>query len=274
MDDERRRILERVAAGELSPAEAAALLDELESGGREAPTTTVEPPPAGSEGPARRIRLVCAMGMAEVIGDPGVREAAAEGPHVARREGEMLVIEGDEQEDWWWGHHGFTFSWLGRSGWDPRIRPRRPRRPPRPHDWWWWVPRQLRVRVNPELPLEVEIQAGSILIRDHRAPIRGAIQAGRATVEGFAAPIELALQAGSVHLRGRIDYGNSRIQCEAGAVILHLERGSSVRISATSALGPVTFNGQPVREPWTVGTGEGSLDITSTMGSVRVTSEE
>jgi hypothetical protein len=273
MDDERRSILERVASGELSPAEAARLLDELESRGREAPTATAEPPQAGSEGPARRIRLVCAMGMAEVVGDPAVREAAADGPHLARREGEVLVIEADQQDDWWWGHHGFTFSWLGRYGGDPRIRPPRPGRPPWPHDWWW-APRQLRVRVNPELPLEVEAQAGSIVVRNHRAPLRAAVQAGRATIEGLAAPIELALQAGSVHLRGRIDHGNSRIQCEAGAVRLHLERGSSVRISATSALGPVTFNGQPVREPWTVGTGTGTLDISTTMGSVRVTSEE
>jgi len=52
--------------------------------------------------------VVRALGSADIIGDPSVREAVAEGPHIARREGDTLVIEGDDEFDM---RSGFMFGW-------------------------------------------------------------------------------------------------------------------------------------------------------------------
>ncbi|MHB8618972.1 MAG: hypothetical protein ACYDAG_05255, partial [Chloroflexota bacterium] len=73
--------------------------------------------------------------------------------------------------------------------------------------------------------------------------------------------------------------GGSHVRCEQGSVRIDLERGSSVAISAHTRFGKVALPGQD--EPnWfmesgdqraVVGDGRASLDIETTMGSVRVT---
>jgi hypothetical protein len=70
----RRAILEEVAAGRLSPADAASLLDA----------------PAGG---ARSVRLRSAYQAVDVVADPTVAELLVEGgTHRVRREGDMLVV--------------------------------------------------------------------------------------------------------------------------------------------------------------------------------------
>jgi len=275
MNDERKAVLERVARGELSPADGAALLEEMEA--REATSSPTEDPrdwtadwardsdwapsqPATTGGGrAERVRIVRAIGTADIVGDPTVLEAVAEGPHVARREGDMLVIEGEEDP---FRMTGFQFAWA--TG---RHRPYRHWRPGRGFPFGDLVP--LRVRVNPDLPLEVESQAGKLMIRGVHAPIRAEVQAGSTDIVDFRSPLDLLVQAGSVRARGRLDHGASRIRCEAGGVRIRLERGSSVRVSARTTLGKVQFDNDG-SEPWVIGGGEGTLDISSTMGSVRV----
>jgi hypothetical protein len=280
MQEERRAVLERVARGELSPAEAATLLEELESnespqpeGDRadprdwaadwaQQPEWTAPPPPEGGSG-ATRIRVVRSIGTADIIGDPTVREAVAEGPHLARREGDTLVIEGRDDDPS--NVAGFVFSWPERH---QRIRHRH--RGPR---FRWGDVTPLRVRVNPDLPLDVEAQAGRLRISGVHGPIRANVQAGGTDISDFRAPLDLTVQAGSITARGRMDQGASRIVCNAGSVRIHLERGSSVRVSAHSTLGKVIFHGHDDRSPWLVGGGDGSLDIDATMGTVGITAE-
>jgi hypothetical protein len=246
MEEARREILKQVAAGELSPEEAARRLDELEARGPVVVTTQIP----GER--ATRIRVVRTAGWAEIVGDPSVQEAVAEGPHSARRDGDTLIIEGEEDSA---ELPGFRFSW--RRGYHVRLGNVRP----------------LQVRVNPELPLEVEAQAGSLRVRGVRAPIRAEVQAGQTRIEGFASPLQLNVQAGSVRASGRLDHGSSRIKCEAGTVRVHLEPGSSVRVSARTTLGKISVDGRPERDGWLVGGGDGSLDIETTMGAVRVSAE-
>lgn len=274
MEDERRAVLERVARGEVSPAEGAAMLDELDA---KAPGASpadardprdwtadwpggeswAEPAPAPSGERAARIRVVRAIGTADVIGDPTVTEAVAEGPHVARREGDTLVIEGN---DGGFDMQGFIFTW-------PRHhRPTHYRRGFGPAGM---LP--LRVRVNPDLPLEVDAQAGRLRIRGVHGPIQANVQAGSTDIVDFRSPFDLNVQAGSVNARGRLDHGTSRVRCDAGSVRVRLEPGSSVRVAARSTLGKVRFDGEDERhQPWVVGRGEGTLDIDATMGTVRV----
>ena len=276
-------MLERVARGELSPAEAASLLEEIEAGGETerdprdwaadwaepAATSDAQAQPPAAEGGATRIRVVCSIGTADVVGDPTVREAIAEGPHVARREGDTLVIEG--QPDAVEMGPGFTFDWAeGRH--ERHMRMRRQMR--RQHGGFRWGGDviHMRVRVNPDLALDADTQAGRLRVRGVHGPIRANVQAGGLDISDFRSPFDVNVQAGSVSARGRLDGGASRVHCEAGSVRINLERGSSVRVSAHTTLGKVVFDGDS-RSPWTVGNGEGTLDISGTMGSVRVSAE-
>lgn len=279
MNDQRKAVLERVARGELSPAEGAALLEEIDAeaahssenedprdwardweadwADRRSDQGVAMPPPSPTGERAARVRIVRTIGTADIVGDPTVNEAVAEGPHVARRDGDTLVIEGEEDP---WGMPGFHFAWGGGRR---RYRGRQRRGFP----FGDLMP--LRVRVNPDIPLEVESQAGKLTIRGVHAPIKADVQAGSTDIVDFRSPIDLSVQAGSVRARGRLDRGASRIRCEAGGVRIRLERGSSVRVSARTTLGKVQFDND-ASEPWVIGSGEGTLDISSTMGSVRV----
>src|SRR5437879_4523874 len=118
MDEERRRILTQVARGELDPSEAAerlAALDERYAAGGESTqeasqdeprTGTFAAPAATRDDQIRRIRIEGQMLGVTVVGDPDVREAVAQGPHSARREGDTLVIASEVGE-------GFSFSPFG-----------------------------------------------------------------------------------------------------------------------------------------------------------------
>jgi len=276
MQEERRAVLERVARGELSPTEAATLLEAIDTSESSEPehdprdwaADWAQEPPSGAppESPAgggvARVRVVRTIGTADIVGDPTVLEAVAEGPHVARREGDTLVIEG--QDDPFDGA-GFMFNWgQGRQ---------RPHRAHRSRGFRWGDMAPLRVRVNPHLPLEIDAQAGKLRVRGVHGPIKANVQAGSTAISDFRGPLDLSAQAGSVTARGRLDAGASRVHCEAGSVRIHLERGSSVRVSARATLGKVRFDPGDSRSPWVVGDGEGTLDIDATMGSVVVTAE-
>jgi len=284
MEDERRAVLERVARGELSPADAAAILEQLEPRTSGAPSATAEEPedwaadwsrdpewqrsealPPSPEGRAARVRIVCSIATADIVGDPSVSEAVAEGPHRARRDGDTLVIEGQD-DGFEMGAFSFAFGDWQRQ---PRVRRHQRGR----HRWGMGVQYPLRVRVNPDLPLDIEAQAGRIRVRGVHAPIKGNVQAGSTDIVDFRSPLDLSVQAGSVSARGVLDRGVSRIRCEAGSVRIRLERGSSVRVTARNTLGKVMFDDEDPRQPWVVGGGEGTLEIDSTMGAVRVAAD-
>ena len=245
MDDPRKEILNRVARGDITPEEGATLLDDLASG--RAPAVTAAGPPGP---PAARIRVSRALGSIVIQGDPSVREAVAVGRHSVRRDGDTLVIEGDDESG------EFAFVWAGRR----QIRFGRP-------DY----AHPLRVQVNPELPLEIETQAGTLKVAGVHSSIKATVQAGSARLEGVEGPLELELQAGSVRADGRLSKGHSRIRCEAGTIRFDLKSGSSVRINAKSSLGKVQVDGATFSDgTWLVGAGEATMDIEATMGSVRM----
>jgi hypothetical protein len=250
MNETKREILAKVAAGTMTAQEAALELEELE-----ASAAFPEPSPTPTVGGVTRVRVVASMGSVTVVGDESVREAVAEGPHVAKREGDVLVIQSREEDEI--ASH-FTFGGKGRFGLDVR-------------DW------KLTVRMNPRLALDAEVQAGSLVVRGIRAPIRAEVQAGSAKLEDFTFPIDLDVQAGSVKGHGRLTEGTSRIRCQAGSVKLELDPTSSVKIRAKTSLGRVSLpgvsavaglrsNGSQAQ----VGAGASTLEIDAEFGSVQV----
>jgi hypothetical protein len=259
MSDERRDILNAVAEGRLAPEEAAERLDELD--GREAERAQV-PAAVG------RLRVSSRYRKLRVIGDPNVREAVAEGSHAVRRDGDTLIVDSDEE-----GESGPAPFWFrfGERPWHGQRGP-------------WWPPAReshLTVRVNPDLPLDADSTAGSLWVTGTRGPLRVEVFAGSARLEDVAGPLDVVAHAGSVHVRSRIDRGASRIRCEAGAVNVQLDEGSSVLVRARSVLGRVLLPqpepaGGGRRDSWgdmrevSIGEGAGTLDIEANMGSVTV----
>lgn len=237
-NQDRREILSRVAAGTISPEEAASRLDSLNRG------------EAAAEPAIRTVRVARHLGSVEVIGDPSVRDAVAEGPHRAHVEGDTMVFEPDATHD----EGSFVFA-FGRS----------------------WGNDKLLIRVNPAVALDLQIQAGNCRVRGVEGPIRADVQAGSATIDGFRSPLALAVQAGSIRASGHLEEGESRISCDAGSVQLSLERGSSVRIVSRATMGKIELPGGVYGshggQEATIGEGTATLNVTTNMGSVRISAE-
>jgi hypothetical protein len=238
---DRREILSRVAAGTISPEEAASQLDAVSHDQEE------------TEPSIHRVRVIKQLGPAEIIGDATVRDAVAVGQHRARIEGDTMIIEGQTMEEW----GSFFFGTPRNLG-----------------------PDRLVVRVNPSLSLDLQLQAGNCRVSGVKGPIKADVQAGSATIEGFSNALDLTVQAGSVRATGCLDAGNSRIACDAGSVNLHLERGSSVHVTARANMGKVSLPGNAEvaagrgTQEVTIGGGAASLVIETTMGSVNLTADQ
>jgi len=272
-DDLRRRILEDVASGALSPDEAAQRLRALDS------PPGPEPEAEGVTEPARRIKVACTAGVVTVSGDADVHEAVATGEHTARREGDLLVIESTRD------FSGFTFGarefWKSRGEWSSgddweqwnRAVAGRGRGP------WAALGEPLAVRVNPELPLEVEIAAGSVAVRDCQGPVRIDGAAGTITVERVGGPLEVSLASGKVLLEASLRRGPSKITCDLGKIDVRLAADSDVRVRAQAVVGKVEVPQHAVAggvlisasEEVVVGEGTSTLELLTRAGAVSVT---
>jgi hypothetical protein len=260
--DLQREILNQVAAGKITAEEGAARLESLDAA--EAPPTEAAPVSATQAGTpdTRRIKIVSQFGSAEIVGDPSVAYVVAEGPHRARQDGDTMVIDHlpfDESDS-------FTFSRGDRRIVNNSVDLHR---------------RNLSVRMNPRLALLASVQAGSVRIEGVQGPIDGEVQAGNCRISGFRGPLNFVIQAGNLSASGRLDGGASKVRCEMGSVKVHLEKGSSVRVTARTTLGKLSIDtegsdqvilGQTGKDV-TVGAGAGSLDIECTMGNVRVSAD-
>lgn len=242
MNDPRREILNQVAAGTISAEEGAARLAGLETPA--APAPRPEPAPAS---PVRQVNVVSRFGNTEVIGDPAVAFAVADGPHQARQDGDTMVIEQSPITDDTTFEFNRPYARIAIPGFD--------------------FHRTLTVRMNPALALRTKVQAGNLSIEGVKGPITTEVQAGNCSVSGFAGPIQLSVTAGNIDARGRLDGGASSIRCAMGEVKVLLEASSNVRINARTMLGEVATEGIKDR---IIGSGSGVLDIDCKMGNVRV----
>jgi hypothetical protein len=264
MKDLQREILSQVAAGKITAEEGAARLESLDS----AQTPPAAEPASASVATqagapsARRIKVISQIGSAEIVGDPSVAYVVADGPHTARQDGDTMVICQTPVEE----NDHFQFSHGDRrltiNGID-------------------FHKRKLTVRMNPKLALFASVQAGSVRIEGVQGPIAGEVQAGNCQVSGFRGPLDFVIQMGNLSASGQLDSGDSKVRCEMGSVKIHLEKGSSVRVTARTTLGKVSIEGEgsdgvvvgQTSKDATIGSGAGSLDIECTMGNVRVSAD-
>ncbi len=260
MPDDIDDILRRVAAGDLAPEAALVLLD-----GDEQPTGAPAYPP----GEVTRIRIVAAYRPVDVIGDPTVAELFVDGPHSVRRESGLVVVEAPE--------------WPSAAA-DPDARPGDEERQGRfsfaslPRTLAWaraWKDHHLSVRVNPHLPLELEITGGQARLSGTEAGVDVRLLASSLKVDRLRGYVTLDVMSSSV--KGFVGpTGRSRISAESSSVKLSLLAGTDLRIHARNRLGKVvlptrvTKGGFPEGEvvDSVVGTGRDSLDIDALMSSV------
>jgi hypothetical protein len=235
--------LNQVAAGTITAEEGVARLQALDSASTPPePAPTLPPPPAPG---IRQVTINSRFGNADIIGDPTVAGAVADGPHRARQEGDSLVID----QSFLSGETTFEFSRsrISIPGFDRGNN--------------------LVVRMNPALALRTRVQAGNLRIRGVDGAITSDVQAGNCVVEGFAGPVNLMVSAGNLEASGRLDGGSSAIRCQMGEVNVNLDKTSNVRITAHTTLGKVDVDGG---RDQVIGSGAGTLEISCTMGDVTV----
>lgn len=135
--------------------------------------------------------------------------------------------------------------------------------------------------MRPDLPLEVELSAGTLRADGLTGPLRFDVRAGSARIEHVRGPIEAMVAAGSIRIEALLTEGASRIRCDAGSVRLHLEKGSSVLVRARPELSKLTLPGHGVvggfspgeREEVKIGDGTATLDIDANMSKITVTAD-
>lgn len=270
--DEKRQLLEMVAEGKVTPEEAAKLLNALSA--EAAPAR----PTDALEGSVTAVKVIGTFRTVKVTGDSSVEGAVAEGSHKVRLSDETLIFEDDINED----EDGYTLFGPGRvtrrKGFDMRINNRKfqwgqgfdPSRPP-----------VLRIRMNPSLPLSLELMAGTAKVSGVKSEIKAKIAAGTAKFEGITGPIQINVEAGSVHVDGKLTHGESEISCTAGKVRVQLDPSSHVHVVAKSTLGRISLPHEYSSNPeWsglggaereaTIGKGTARLNVSAVTGSVQV----
>jgi hypothetical protein len=254
MKDLQREILTQVAAGVMSAEEGAARLEALET---EPVSSSTSQPTRASEAGAgvKRVRVFARLGNTEIIGDPTVSYAVAEGPHRARQEGDTMIIEQSSLDD------GATFEFSRQQA---RVR----------------IPRvnigdKLIVRMNPALALAAKTQAGNLEINGLKAAVTAEVQAGNCDIADFRGPLNLKVTAGNVTAKGHLDGGASAIRCQMGEVRVVLDKASSVRIRARTTMGEISYeNVEPAgKSEGIIGSGAGTLECDCTMGTIRIAVE-
>lgn len=250
MTTDTRSILSQVASGEITPEQAQQLLDEQAAGQPAAPTA-VAPLPVASLGiRASGVRLT-------VIGDPSVQTAVAEGPHRVERVGDRLIVHSDLSQE------GYTteaprsafMNWVNAG-----LRAGSP----------------LRVRVNPDLPLEVLTVAGPLELAGVRAPISVGVEAGPAKLSNGAGPVRLSVTMGTADIAWQFT-GTSTVAAELGSAKVTVLPGSDVSVTASASAGNAqirTAGTSPQsggEGPVAVGAGTGTLAVSAKMGSADVT---
>ncbi len=250
-----RSLLSQVASGQVAPEEASQRLGESDSliPPPEAATPLPTPPSAGSEGPIQRVVVRATAVKLVLIGDPTVTGASVEGPHVARRDGGALVVDTD------------AFPGSGDFSYESDAR-RTSKRFGR-----WRGGETVIIKIRPELPVEVTVQAGSIVATRLEGGLRFVVEAGSLKATDCSGPIDGRVEAGSAKLDWLLDRGQSTVTCELGSVRIRLDRRSNVTVGGRAQLGSVDLVG-PTGSSSTlvVGAGTATLDINVELGSAKV----
>lgn len=299
-------VLRRVAAGELSPDDALPLLDSAStatptedddasdaprpdvsepaspppSWGTPGESETVATGPAGDGRPAATVnvvRVLASYRSVHVVADPTVAQVAVTGEHTVRIDDGALIVQSRDNPlaglmGWFESStrpQTFAFADLSRSLSQVRSR----------------LDQRLMVRVNPEMPVDLEITGANLTVSGLAGGIRLRAVASAVKLERLSGELDLELMSGS--MKGTIvPTAASRVGCESSSVKLMLGPGSDLAITARNRMGKVVLphTDAPSRADRTdrggedvstarVGSGRHDLSIEAVMSSVVLTDD-
>ncbi|MDY7099781.1 MAG: hypothetical protein S0880_01210 [Actinomycetota bacterium] len=265
--EERRRLLEQVAAGDVSVEDAASRLHAgPTSGADERGASRERPGPATATveaGPAKRIAIEVDAGSVRIEGDPRVAvvDVVGDGDHEIRDEGDTVVVRcsplRDELRDVAGQRQSGTFSMQSLV-----------RRLGESRTW-----RTTNLRVNPDLPLALRCTAGSARVLSVTAPIDCKVDAGHVQLHDVVAPLTAKVNAGSLELIGAyLTGGTSTVSCDVGSVTVSLHPQSDVTVDTDVDFGrSVVDLGDAASGPDRLGAGTGRLSLSGSACNIAVT---
>jgi hypothetical protein len=292
-------ILEELAAGRIDAAEAARRIDALKASESTSETTPSEPtneqlagsaadadpwaavtdqpgqagsassspqPGAPGEEPVRtkpvntggveRISVRAVGRRVRIIGETSVATLSADGPHVLRRNGPVLEVSSD-------GELGASLDGFSILRGAPRslddIRA-------------LGLGKELFLRVNPNLIIDVEVTAGSL--NTERVPHLGKVRvtAGAAKLLDVTEINDSLVQAGQATIKGTIKTGRNRVRAESGTLSITLTDDSDVTVTGEAQLGKISWAGghNGAGDEVVMGNGSAKLEIEVVMGHAQV----
>ena len=241
-----------------------------ESVGRAQPDLSVQEPtePAEPSGPppgpgrtkgtngVERITVRVVGRRVRIVGETSVATLSADGPHVLRRNGSTLEVSSDGEI----GPSLDGFSILRgvpRSLEDFRAL---------------GLGKELLLRVNPSLAVDVEVTAGQL--NTERVPHLGKVRvtAGGAKLLDVTEVNDVLVQAGSATIKGTITQGRHRVRAESGSLSITLGDDSNVTVKSDAQLGKVSWAGghSGSGDEVVMGHGNARLDVEVVMGHAQV----
>lgn len=263
-------ILNDLAEGKITADEAsrriqelkrvAAMADEAQSSFTADSAPTEEPQQVQGDqfrpGGLERVRVSAVGRRVRVEGDPSIATLSVEGQHVLRRTGTTMEIQATGEV----GPRFDGFSIL------------------RPHVGGIGdiaLGKELVIKVNPKLIVDVELTTGGL--KTVKVPRLGRVRvtAGASTLEDVVEVQDLLAQAGSVSVEGPISSGRSRLRVESGNLNVTLTTGANVAIRGDSKMGRITWPGDSHDvDEYTVGNGAARLEVSVFMGMANIKVEE
>src|SRR3954451_15274474 len=177
----------------------------------------VVPPPADQPSDeVTRVVVSVAAGKLVVVCDPTVTAAEAQGPVTATREGATLRLDNRVVAE-----NAFRFGEREDRHWKR---------------WRHSFPNNetVTVRVNPELPVELSVAAGSAQVTGLRGGLTFRVDAGSLRAFDGAGRLEGRVASGSAQLDWLVRDGASSLRAELGTLKVRLLPGSDVVVSARS----------------------------------------
>jgi hypothetical protein len=293
-----KAILEELAAGRIDAAEAARRIDALKTSKSTSETAPPEPtneelagsqadsdpwaaatdrPQAGygsttpqaepsaeepvetkavNVGGVERISVRAVGRRVRILGETSVATLSADGPHVLRRNGSVLEVSSD-------GELGASLDGFSIL-----------RSAPRSLDDFraLGLGKELFLRVNPNVIVDVEVTAGSL--NTERVPHLGKVRvtAGAAKLLDVAEINDALIQAGQATIKGTIKTGRNRVRAESGTLTIHLTDDSNVTVTGEAQLGRISWAGghNGAGDEVVMGSGSAKLDIEVVMGHAQV----
>ena len=230
------------------------------------PDTSTEEPDTSTEEPVRtkqvnvggveRISVRAVGRRVRILGETSVATLSADGPHVLRRNGSVLEVSSD-------GELGASLDGFSIL-----------RSAPRSLDDFrsLGLGKELFLRVNPNVIVDVEVTAGSLNTEQvpHLGKVR--VTAGAAKLLDVAEINDALIQAGQATIKGTIKTGRNRVRTESGTLSITLADDSNVTISGEAQLGKISWTGghSGAGDEVVMGSGSAKLDIEVVMGHAQV----